>query len=851
MTQLTFSKDDFEEQLERFDQAWQENPPPAIGDFLPRLDVPAVVGCGRRDLLVELIMIDLECRWQRQLSRVNSALGVSPTGGEPIPDALPEKPLLEDYLNQYPDLRSHADLPIELVGQEYQVRHRWGDRPRHETYVNRFPQLADSLRSALREIDRQRQADAVSPPDAGQIAMADCQPTTEGPGTVVGRFKLLQHIGEGGFGVVYVAEQKEPVKRRVALKILKPGMDTRQIIARFEAERQALAMMDHPNIAKMLDAGQTDSGRPYFVMELVKGVPVTHYCDEQHLTPKERLELFVPICQAVQHAHQKGIIHRDIKPTNILVALSDGQPVPKVIDFGVAKATNQALTEKTMFTQLGQVVGTLEYMSPEQAQVNQLDVDTRSDIYSLGVVLYELLTGDTPFDRMRLRSAAFDEMLRIIREEEPPKPSTKLSSSESLPSVAANRRVEPQKLGTMIRGELDWIVMKAMEKDRARRYETANAFASDISNYLNDEAVLACPPSASYLVRKFTRKHRGLLVTGSIFALLLMFGLFAAGWSMIVSKKNVELVAAETELAMKNSELQHFIADLDRAIEETSRFRRMAEVARDHAAKEGARTRQRSFSEQIEFSAQWRGVCRMILDELAAENAEDRRDSNTIRLMFLNRLADRLDGQYDDQPLIAARLCELIGCEYLSLDAHDAAESQLQRAVELHRSADHTDESEMAKAMLELIEQDRPLAETALLLRQNLDECRTQLGDEHPDTIRAMSDLALKFSNRAKLARKFAEYERAGELFQHSLALYREAENDLHVAGKLYDLAELAMLQKKYDEAQPLYEESLESFRKAEHENNVQLVLARLNTLAALRERTQSPGRADAVRNGN
>ncbi len=266
------------------------------------------------------------------------------------------------------------------------------------------------------------------------------QPITEKPGTQIGPYKLLQEIGEGGMGVVYMAEQKQPIERRVALKIIKPGMDTRQVIARFEAEEQALAMMDHPNIAKVLDAGTTDSGRPYFVMELVNGIPVTQYCDEQHLTARERLELFIPICQAVQHAHQKGIIHRDIKPSNILIALYDGRPVPKVIDFGVAKATGGQLTEKTMFTDLGQIVGTLEYMSPEQAQRNQLDIDTRSDVYSLGVLLYELLTGDTPFNKQRLRSAAIDELLRIIREEEPPKPSTKLSSSDTLPSVAANRQ---------------------------------------------------------------------------------------------------------------------------------------------------------------------------------------------------------------------------------------------------------------------------------------------------------------------------------------------------------------------------------------------------------------------------
>ena len=349
---------------------------------------------------------------------------------------------------------------------------------------------------------------------AAPVATVD-QPITEQPGTQIGPYKLRQQIGEGGMGVVYLAEQSEPVPRRVALKIIKPGMDTRQVIARFEAEKQALAMMDHPNIAKVLDAGATESGRPYFVMELVQGIPITTYCDQQHLTPRERLELFLAVCQAVQHAHQKGIIHRDLKPSNILVALYDGRPVPKVIDFGVAKATGAKLTERTMFTHYGQVVGTLEYMSPEQANLNRPDIDTRSDIYSLGVLLYELLTGATPFDKQRLRSAAFDEMMRIIREEEPPKPSLRLSTLDTLPSVAANRHLEPKQLSALVRGELDWIVMKALEKDRARRYETATGFVDDIQRYLNDEAVVACPPSATYRFRKFARRNKVAFTTVS------------------------------------------------------------------------------------------------------------------------------------------------------------------------------------------------------------------------------------------------------------------------------------------------------------------------------------------------
>src|SRR5262245_2988571 len=324
----------------------------------------------------------------------------------------------------------------------------------------------DELLAAYPKVERFLEQPAI----AAHAAVLHEPSIAERPGTIIGPYKLLQQIGEGGMGVVYMAEQTEPIQRTVALKIIKAGMDTQQVIARFEAERQALALMDHPNIAKVLDAGMTAPasgypGRPYFVMDLVKGVPITQFCDEKHLSLRERLELLLPVCQAVQHAHQKGIIHRDIKPTNVLVAEYDNHAVPKVIDFGVAKATAQKLTERTMFTEFGQVIGTVEYMSPEQAKLNQLDIDTRSDIYSLGVLLYELLTGSTPFEQKRLRDAAFDEVLRIIREEEPPKPSTKLSSSDALPSIAANRHTEPARLSKDISGELDWIVMRCLEKD--------------------------------------------------------------------------------------------------------------------------------------------------------------------------------------------------------------------------------------------------------------------------------------------------------------------------------------------------------------------------------------------------
>jgi WD40 repeat protein/serine/threonine protein kinase len=378
-------------------------------------------------------------------------------------------------------------------------------------------------------------------------------PIFEPVGAQIGSYKLLEQIGEGGFGIVYLAEQSTPVRRKVALKILKPGMDTHQVVARFEAERQALAIMDHPHIAKVFDGGATPSGRPYFVMELVKGAPITDFCDQNHLTPRQRLELFIPVCEAVQHAHQKGIIHRDLKPSNVLVSRHDTTPVVKIIDFGIAKALGQELTDKTLFTGIAEMVGTPLYMSPEQAGMSDLDVDTRSDIYSLGVLLYELLTGTTPFDKERLKSAGYDEIRRIIREEEPTKPSTKLSTAEGLPTLAVNRGTEPAKLTRLLRGELDWVVMKALEKDRKRRYESAGALARDIERHLRDEPVQACPPSNWYRFRKFARRNQRVVVTATAVALAVVIALATLTASTLVIGHQQWL----TENALQNETLAH------------------------------------------------------------------------------------------------------------------------------------------------------------------------------------------------------------------------------------------------------------------------------------------------------
>jgi serine/threonine protein kinase/WD40 repeat protein len=407
-------------------------------------------------------------------------------------------------------------------------------------------------------------------------------PGPEGPGSRIGRYKVLQEIGEGGFGVVYMAEQEEPVRRKVALKVIKLGMDTKQVIARFEAERQALAILDHPNIAKVLDAGATETGRPYFVMELVKGIPVTEYCDKASLDTPERLALFTDVCRAIQHAHRKGIIHRDLKPSNVLVTLHDGKPVPKVIDFGIAKATDRRLTEKTLFTEFRQVVGTPDYMAPEQAELSSLDIDTRADVYSLGVLLYELLTGSKPFELKTLLRQGWDEILRYIREVDPPKPSTKLSTmGEEIGVVARNRRTPPKLLGRLVRGDLDWIVLKALEKDRSRRYDSADAMAQDVQRFLDDQPVQATPPSTFYAIRKYVKRHKVRVAAAAAVLLALVVGLVLSSLGFLEASRQKGEAVAERDAAQKAraSEAEARRA-ADRAVEQAKLERDEKEAAR-------------------------------------------------------------------------------------------------------------------------------------------------------------------------------------------------------------------------------------------------------------------------------
>jgi serine/threonine protein kinase/tetratricopeptide (TPR) repeat protein len=454
---------------------------------------------------------------------------------------------------------------MAALAEEFAQRLRRGEHPSIEGYAQGQPGLADQIRAIFPAIAAMEQA--------GGKPSGDTTSLSERQGETIGRYKLLERLGEGGFGVVYMAEQEQPIRRKVALKVIKPGLDTQQVIARFEAERQALAMMDHENIAKVLDAGATDSGRPYFVMELVHGMPITTFCDRHSLSPRERLELFMQVCRAVQHAHTKGVIHRDIKPTNVLVALQDGKVVPKVIDFGIAKATHQLLTDKTLFTQFAQLVGTPLYMSPEQAELGGLNVDTRSDIYSLGALLYELLTGTTPIDKERLKQAAFDEVRRVIRDEEPPRPSTRLSSlgEEAAATVFGHYRTEYKRLGQIVRGDLDWIVMKCLEKERARRYETADALAQDILRHLTDEPVQARPPSRAYMLRKFVRRHRGAVIAAATVGLTLIAGIIGTAWqARVADAQRAEAVlqrnAKQTALDAKTAALAAEAATREQAL---------------------------------------------------------------------------------------------------------------------------------------------------------------------------------------------------------------------------------------------------------------------------------------------
>jgi tetratricopeptide (TPR) repeat protein len=599
----------------------------------------------------------------------------------------------------------------------------------------------------------------------------------EQAGDRIGRYKLLQRIGEGGCGVVYMAEQEEPVRRRVALKVIKLGMDTKEVIARFEAERQALALMDHPNIARVLDAGATDSGRPFFVMELVRGVPITRFCDENNTPTAQRLELFVQVCHAVQHAHQKGIIHRDLKPSNILVTLNDGVAVPKVIDFGIAKATGGRLTDSTLFTAFEQFIGTPAYMSPEQAVMTSLDIDTRSDVYSLGVLLYELLTGRTPFDTAELLKAGLDTMRRHIREVDPPRPSARLSTlqGEALTTTARQRQIAPPKLINLIRGDLDWIVMRCLEKDRARRYETANSVADDIGRHLHNEPVVARPPSATYRLGKMIRRHKLGFAAGAAVAAALVFGLSLSTWMFFREKAARErAVAAEREQTVQRQRAEAAQA-------EEARQRTQAEKNEKKARDEAAISRAVS-------SFLTNDILR-VADSSRQDPTEAPRNPDLKVREALDRASEKVGPRFKGQPVTEAAVRCVIGSAYSGVGQYAKAQQHYERAVGLRKAA---------------------------------------LGEDDYDTLSAMDGLAASYRSQGKLAEAAALWARTVELQTRALG-----KHSIFRLWTMGSLASVYRVQGKFAEAAALLAESIEGLKfesGPEHPNT----LHAMDSLASL-----------------
>lgn len=682
--------------------------------------------------------------------------------------------------------------------------------------------------------------DPITLPTAGGEATPPGGVPIEGPGTRIGPYTLIENLGEGGFGVVYLAQQDEPVRRRVALKIIKLGMDTRQVVARFEQERQALAMMDHPHIAKVLDAGATDAGRPYFVMELVKGDPIVEYCDKNNLSIEERLGLFGQVCDAVQHAHTKGIIHRDIKPSNVLVSTQGGAPQIKVIDFGIAKATAARLTEKTLFTEHRALIGTPEYMSPEQAE-GSLDIDTRTDVYSLGVMLYELLTGTTPFTSQELRSAAYAEIQRIIRQIDPPRPSTRISqNTEGIASIAAHRHTQPRRLGTIVRGELDWIVMKALEKDRRRRYETANGLGMDIRRYLAGEAVVAAPPSRAYRVRKFMQRNRVAVGAGAAVAAALLAGVLGTSIGMVKADRQREVAVANERLAVAEAERANAAEQLAQKraadIEQVAAFQERQFSGMDvPVAAERLRVdlsqRVRAAAERAKLEPA--EVSRRVAEVEAITAGADFAGMTTLSLqqnVFEPALAS-ISEQFADQPLVRARLQQSIAHTVRELGLLDLAEGPQDAALRTRREVlgpDHRDTLNSLAAKAALLRQQGKYAEAEGPFEEALAGLRKTAGDDDPDTLQCLKELGGLRQYQGRYDEAKACYTEAFE--RRKRVLGEDAPSTLIVEG---DLGQLLLFQGKYDEAEALLKDAHERLLRVNGENN-QATVNVVNSLGSL-----------------
>jgi serine/threonine protein kinase len=670
---------------------------------------------------------------------------------------------------------------------------------------------------------------------APSIPTSDYAPLPEDVGTTIGPYKLREQIGEGGFGLVFVAEQTEPVRRKVALKVIKPGMDSAQVIARFEAEREALALMDHPNIARVFDGGATESGRPFFVMELVRGIPITEYCDKNQLGPRDRLELFMTVCHAIQHAHQKGIIHRDIKPSNVLVTSHDGKPVAKVIDFGVAKATGQQLSAHTIYTNFAQMIGTPLYMSPEQAEMSMLDIDTRSDIYSLGVLLYELLTGTTPLEKKRCAQAAYDEIRRLIREEEPPRPSTRLSSSDSLATIAAQRHTEPARLSKLVRGDLDWITMKALEKDRTRRYDTANGLARDIQRYLSDEPVEASPPSAAYRLRKLARKYRTALTTAAALVFLLLAGITASTWQAVRATRaeTAANAAAEAERLAKldaDNERDNAILSAAREAEE----RKKAEAAQKEAqAKEAEANAVVKFFEDKVFSAgRPKGEAGGLAHDVSLREA-------------IKASLPSLATSFTAQPLVEARLRRTLAITFIYLGEPEQAVEQIERARALftrHRGPDDPDTLASMNIQANAYGRLNRHADALQLRKEILAARKRMLPADHPDIFNSMNNLA----NSYFFLDRHAD---AVKLYEDALAVEKRVLPPDHpdMLNTMNNLGNSYYSLQRYAEALKLREETLAA-RKRVLPPNHPLTLTSMANLARSYARVNRQGEALKLR---
>ncbi len=644
----------------------------------------------------------------------------------------------------------------------------------------------------------------------------------ERAGARIGPYKLLEKIGEGGFGTVFMAEQSAPIHRRMALKIIKLGMDTRAVVARFEQERQALAMMDHPNIAKVLDAGATELGRPFFVMELVKGEPITVFADEKKLGIRERLELFTQVCRAVQHAHTKGIIHRDIKPTNVLVAMADGKPLCKVIDFGIAKATQRPLTDKTIFTEFKQLVGTPEYMSPEQAG-GSLDIDTRTDVYSLGVMLYELLAGVTPFDPERLRSAAFGELQRIIREDEPQRPSTRVSAAtEKLPSIAAVRDVEPKRLGAVIRGELDWIVMRALEKDRARRYETAGNLAADVERYLTGAEVEAAPPSVVYRLRKTMKRHRVGVLTGGLVGAALVVGLAASLWQAGVAKRERDAARAAVVEAEKSRAETERVAGFQSAQLASINVPGMGQRLRGDILESAGLVQARDGVPADEIQKR-RGQMVSLLGDVNFTDVALR----TLDADYFERAIAAARRELASQPLVRARLLLSIGGTMHDLGLRDRAGPALAEALEIRRrelGSDHR-ETIMAISSLGILRMSQGAHEEGeKLLREATDRARASLGPDDSVTLNAQNNLGLLLFYASR-------YEESEKLYRETLAarLRTVGPEDLGTIKAKSNLALVISARGRIDEAIPIWQQTIAAHRRLQGDEHRDTLAAMSN----------------------